>query len=169
MKKSTKSAKTPATPQAKKTVSKKTVGTKKAVAKKAPAPAAKVVPAPVKKAPVKKAAAPKKAATVKKVAVKKAVVKKTVAPKQATVSATVISARIDIGFGHALFIRGEGPGLSWDAGTPLNCVADDQWTIALTGATSPVVFKFLVDDLSWSAGEDYVVEPGSEVSLVPSF
>jgi hypothetical protein len=27
----------------------------------------------------------------------------------------------------------------------------------------------LVNDLSWSAGEDYVVSPGTNVSVVPTF
>jgi hypothetical protein len=33
----------------------------------------------------------------------------------------------------------------------------------------PIIYKFLVNDLSWSAGEDYVVAPGTNVSVVPTF
>ncbi len=51
----------------------------------------------------------------------------------------------------------------------MDCVADDQWSISLEGAGAPVVFKFLVNDLSWSAGDDYVVQPGATVSLQPTF
>lgn len=82
---------------------------------------------------------------------------------------TKITAQIDIGFGNALYIRGEGPGLSWDKGTLMNCVADDQWQIVLDESTRPIVFKFLVNDLSWSTGEDYSVDPGTSVSLHPAF
>ena len=167
MKKSTKST-SPAAPQAKKTATKKAVGTKKAATKKAAAaptltPAVEAAPA---KAPKKTVA--KKTAAKPPVAAKKPAAKKAPAAK-ASASKTVITAKIDIGFGNTLHVRGSGPGLSWDGGVPLNCAADDEWSITLTGATSPVVFKFLVNDLSWSSGEDYVVEPGSSVVIEPSF
>ena len=48
-------------------------------------------------------------------------------------------------------------------------VSADEWCIALSGATAPVVFKFLVNDLTWSAGEDYTVAVGDTVMLVPTF
>jgi hypothetical protein len=119
----------------------------KSKATKSPAPATKSA----KPAAKKKAAAP----AVKPVAAKKV--------------ATTITAQIDIGFGNLLHIRGEGPGLSWDQGLPMACVADNQWQIVLAESARPVVFKFLVNDLSWSAGEDYMAEPGSSVTLVPTF
>ena len=100
--------------------------------------------------------------------VKKVVVKKTAAAKPA-VTKTVITAKIDVGFGNALHLRGDGPGLSWDSGVPLDCVSDSEWSITLSGATSPVVFKFMINDLNWSTGEDFVVEAGSSVVLEPSF
>jgi hypothetical protein len=114
---------------------------------KSPAPATK----PAKPAAKKKAAAP----AVRPVAAKKV--------------ATTITAQIDIGFGNLLYIRGEGPGLSWDQGLPMMCVADNQWQVVLAESARPIVFKFLVNDLSWSAGEDYTAEPGSKVTLVPTF
>ncbi len=83
--------------------------------------------------------------------------------------ATFISARADIGFGNHLYIRGEGPGLSWDHGLALDCAAADLWSATIKGATSAVTFKVLVNDLSWSTGNDYVVEPGQSVTVVPSF
>ena len=117
---------------------------------KSPAPATKSAK-PAKPAAKKKAAAP----AVKPVAAKKV--------------ATTIAAQIDIGFGNLLYIRGEGPGLSWDQGLPMACVADNQWQVVLAESARPIVFKFLVNDLSWSAGEDYTAAPGSNVALVPTF
>ncbi len=170
MKKSTKTT-SPAAPQAKKTAPKKAVGTQKAATKKAAAPAskpaAKATPAPAP-APAAKKTVAKKAAVKKPAAAKKTTTKKTAAAKPAE-SKTVITAKIDIGFGNTLHVRGSGPGLSWDGGVPMNCVGDDEWSITLTGATVPVVFKFLVNDLSWSSGEDFVVEPGSSVVIEPGF
>lgn len=83
--------------------------------------------------------------------------------------ATFISAKIDIGFGNHLYIRGEGPGLSWDHGLAMDCVGAGLWTSTVKNATVPVTFKVLVNDLSWSTGNDYVVEPGQSITVVPTF
>jgi hypothetical protein len=125
--------------------------TKKTVA------AAKAVAKPVAKAAVKAV----KAATKTLTAPAK---KKTGEPP-----VTFISAQTDIGFGNLLYVRGVGPGLSWDRGVPMDCVGTGLWTVSVKNATAPVVFKVLVNDLSWSAGEDYVVSPGQSVTITPSF
>jgi len=82
---------------------------------------------------------------------------------------TTIAANVNVGFGNSLFIRGEGAGLSWDKGVLLNCVSDDLWSIALTGASKTVVFKLLLNDTDWSLGEDYTAQPGGVVTVKPLF
>jgi hypothetical protein len=132
----------------KKSTSKKTASPAPAKKASAPAPAPVVVAKPAK--PV-----------LKKTSVK------AVASRNVT---TTITAQIDIGFGNALYIRGEGPGLSWDRGVVMSCVSDSEWQIVLAESARPVVFKFLVNDLSWSAGVDnYTVASGASVKLVPTF
>lgn len=130
--------------------------------KKSTVKAKKSAVSPVKKAIEK---------VVKKVAA--APSKRTKAPAVKAAAAklppTVITAKIDIGFGNTLYLRGEGAGLSWDAGVALDCVADDQWSITLPGTGKAVVYKFLVNDLSWSEGADYVTESGAKVVLKPTF
>lgn len=86
-----------------------------------------------------------------------------------SVVVTTISANIDVGFGNALYLRGEGPGLSWDKGVRMECVADDRWSLALGESSRPFVFKFLINDEKWSAGPDYTVSPGTNVTLTPTF
>lgn len=164
MKKSTKS-KTPAAPQATKAPA------KKAVAKKAAAPAT-VAPAQ-KKAVTKKAAAPVAKPTpapapVKKPAAKKAPAKKKTAPV-AVATTTTIVVKVDVGFGNALFLRGDGPGLSWDTGLPMVCVADDEWSATLTGGSGSILCKVLINDETWSTGEDFLVEAGTTPVLTPTF
>jgi len=82
---------------------------------------------------------------------------------------TTITAHIDIGFGNALYLRGEGADLSWDRGTLMNCVADNCWSLPLPESGRPVIFKFLVNDLSWSAGQDYTVASGDTLATTPTF
>ena len=82
---------------------------------------------------------------------------------------TTVTAQIDVGFGNGLYIRGEGGGLNWETGKVMTCAADDAWTIKLPATTGPVTFKFLLNDLIWCGGENYVIAPGAKVSLVPMF
>jgi len=82
---------------------------------------------------------------------------------------TTITAHIDIGFGNALYLRGEGADLSWDRGTLMHCVADNCWSLPLPESGRPVIFKFLVNDLSWSAGQDYTVASGDTLATTPAF
>ncbi|MEO6568554.1 MAG: hypothetical protein ABIO94_07295 [Opitutaceae bacterium] len=82
---------------------------------------------------------------------------------------TGITALINVGYGNTLYIRGEGPGLSWEKGVPLDIIADDKWTITLPESVRPVVFKFLLNDISWSSGEDYMIAPGTSISVTPVF
>jgi hypothetical protein len=82
---------------------------------------------------------------------------------------TVINAKIDIGFGNSLFLRGVGPGLSWDKGIALACLASDHWSVSIKGAVQPIVFKLLVNDERWSAGADLVAEAGRETTVTPAF
>jgi len=80
-----------------------------------------------------------------------------------------ITAKIDIGFGNALFVRGDGAGLSWDKGTPLACQATDTWSIVLPAVGKPFAFKFILNDQEWSLGKDYLAGPGDAVTVTPAF
>ena len=115
------------------------------------------------------AAAPK--AAPKPVKATKAAVKPAAPAKKNTGEppVTFISAQIDIGFGNHLFLRGSGPGLSWDKGVAMDCVGTGLWTASVKNASAPVTFKVLVNDLSWSTGDDFVVAPGQSVTITPSF
>lgn len=155
MKKSTKSAQSPAPATKSKAVkiARPKKSTSQRRAKSAPAVKAKARPARVSAA---RPATPARTAEVP-------------VPTAAPALVTSITALIDIGFGNTLHIRGEGAGLSWDRGLPMECVADNEWRILLGESGRPLAFKFLVNDLSWSVGPDYVAEAGSTLTLTPAF
>lgn len=141
-------------------------------AAKSPAPATKAASVAKAPVPVKKAvgaAKTAKPAAKKKTAAPAAPAASVVKPVATKPVVTTVTAQIDIGFGNALFLRGEGAGLSWDKGTLMTCINDNQWSLALGESARPIVFKFLVNDLSWSVGVDYAVAAGGSVTLVPSF
>ena len=79
-----------------------------------------------------------------------------------------IEAKIDVGFGNTLYMRGEGQGLSWNRGIPLSCVDSSTWQ--WTGEASDALkFKLLLNDTVWSKGEDLVATPGQKVEVAPAF
>lgn len=138
---------------------------------KSPAPATKSA-APAKPVAKAKTAAPAKAkaaVSAKPAAPAAKLAPVTIKPVASKAVLTTIRARIDIGFGNALTIRGEGAGLSWDKGVVMDCVEADLWRITLPESAHGHTFKFLVNDLSWSTGPDYTVPAGANVTLTPEF
>ena len=129
------------------------------VAKAAPAPAVLSELVPARPKPTK---APK--------VVKAPAAEPTVEPKAGGKSAPItIVAVVDVGFGNALTLRGEGAGLSWDTGLPLACAAANRWTISLPDSAAPVTFKFLVNDSVWSVGENFTLVAGASAVFSPAF
>ncbi len=51
-----------------------------------------------------------------------------------------------IGIGNRLFIRGAGPGLSWEKGVPLQFVSIGKWRWETAEASAPVQFKLYKND-----------------------
>ena len=129
---------------------------------------------PTTKKAVKKVAAKKatKKVVAKKV-VKKAPAKKPAAPKAKIPSKhvvkTSITARVDVGFGNQLYIRGAGADLSWEKGLQLENVSAYEWTFATTKAKSDVTFKFLINDELWAEGDNIIVAEGATSISSPVF
>lgn len=132
----------------------------------------------VKKTTAKKATTVAKTCKTTKTAASKTVAKEPAAiekPKaKTTVKAAVnkitrVVARIDVGWGHALYIRGEGAGLSWQQGVPMICEKDNEWHWVAETNISPIVFKLLIDDKVWSAGENVTINAGDIHLSEPKF
>lgn len=117
----------------------------------------------VKKTAVKKTAVKK---TVAKKVAKKVAAKKTV--KKAASPLTTVIAKVDIGWGNNLYIRGEGGGLDWDKGLLMDCV-DGDWTWSTASAKEGVVFKFVINDEIWAEGENLTVAAGGTSVSSPTF
>ncbi len=75
-----------------------------------------------------------------------------------------------IGIGNRLFIRGDGPGLSWDNGVPLTFVSIGKWRWDTNDATDTVRFKLYKNDETECTGlGERSVEPGAQLELTASF
>jgi len=82
---------------------------------------------------------------------------------------TTIVAKVDVGFGNMLFLRGTGPGLSWEKGVEMTNSSADEWTWSTTKASADFVAKVLVNDVMWSSDADATIAAGKKTVLVPSF
>lgn len=89
-------------------------------------------------------------------------------PVTASAPSLTIEARIDVGFGNTLFIRGEGNGLNWERGVPLTCVDGETWQWS-GPATEKLTFKLLLNDSVWAQGDDIVARPGQRLEIRPRF
>jgi hypothetical protein len=82
---------------------------------------------------------------------------------------TVVQAKLELGPGNGLFIRGEGEGLNWHQGQPLIRLDSSTWRWCSLRSESPITFQLLLNDLVWAKGADILLEPGAKVELVPDF
>ena len=103
--------------------------------------------------------------------VKKATVRKTT--KKATakkpISKTTIAARVDVGFGNNLYIRGEGAGLSWDVGILMKNLSPYEWAWEAKNASKPIEYKLLINDELWANGENQFAMAGDTAITAPTF
>lgn len=75
-----------------------------------------------------------------------------------------------IGIGNRLFIRGTGPGLSWEKGVPLQFVSIGKWRWETNDASAPVQFKlYKNDDLECAALGAQTLDPGHQQEVTAAF
>jgi len=84
--------------------------------------------------------------------------------------ATRLSVTAYIGIGNRLFIRGEGPGLSWDEGVPLQFVSIGKWRWETTEASGPVRYKLYKNDQNeCTALGTQTLAPGHQQDVTAAF
>ncbi len=74
-----------------------------------------------------------------------------------------------IGIGNKLFIRGDGPGLSWDKGVPMQFVSIGKWGWSSNDVTMPVACKLYKNDETAALSGEIFVEPGKHIELTALF
>lgn len=75
-----------------------------------------------------------------------------------------------IGIGNKLFVRGEGPGLSWEKGTALQFVSIGKWRWETAEAAQPVRAKlYKNDEQECGALGELSIEPGHQREVTATF
>ena len=83
--------------------------------------------------------------------------------------ATRLLATAYIGIGNKLFIRGDGPGLSWDKGVPMQFVSIGKWGWATHDAAAPISCKLYKNDETAALTGEVLLEPGKHVEVTALF
>ncbi len=69
---------------------------------------------------------------------------------------------------HKVTVRGSASGLTWTAGMATSA-SGDTFSVTLTGVTTKVEWKPLLDDTTWAIGPNYHVASGQTVDVWPHF
>src|SRR5262249_41110230 len=82
---------------------------------------------------------------------------------------TILEAKIDVGYGNTLFLRGESAGLSWEQGVPMRCVDASTWVWSSDQIRGTISFRVLFNDSILTAGEVLTVSAGEKLCFTPAF
>jgi hypothetical protein len=83
--------------------------------------------------------------------------------------ATRLLATAYIGIGNKLFLRGDGPGLSWDSGVPMQFVSIGKWGWSTQESVNPIHCKLYKNDDIASLTGEIVLEPGRHTEVTALF
>ncbi len=95
---------------------------------------------------------------------------KTIEQSRSSDGATRLLVTAYIGIGNRLFIRGAGPGLSWEKGLPLQFVSIGKWRWESSDVTGPVKYKLYKNDaVECTALGEQQVDPGQQQEVAAAF
>jgi hypothetical protein len=78
-------------------------------------------------------------------------------------------AKVKIGIGNKPFLRGEGPGLSWEEGVPMNFVEIGKWAWSPSDKDASLVVQVYRNDEDPDPTGKHEIEPGQKLELSPDF
>lgn len=82
---------------------------------------------------------------------------------------TTVVANVMIGIGNKPYLRGEGPGLSWDEGVSMNFVEIGKWAWSPTRKNAPLTVQVYRNDQDPDKGGKIEVKPGQRLEITPEF
>lgn len=84
-------------------------------------------------------------------------------------STTTLVATAFIGASNKLFLRGEGPGLTWEEGVPMQFVEIGKWSWTTTEASGPIRLRVMKNDEEEDKAGVLILEPGQTLEVRPDF
>ena len=78
-------------------------------------------------------------------------------------------ANVMIGIGNKPYLRGEGAGLSWDEGVPMNFIEIGKWAWTPTRKNAALTVQVYRNDEDPDKGGKIEVKSGEEIEITPDF
>ena len=82
---------------------------------------------------------------------------------------TTVVANVMIGIGNKPYVRGEGPGLSWDEGVSMNFIEIGKWAWSPPRKNASLTVQIYRNDQDPDNGGKVKVEPGQKLEITPDF
>ncbi|MGH3441451.1 MAG: alpha-amylase family glycosyl hydrolase, partial [Nitriliruptorales bacterium] len=84
---------------------------------------------------------------------------------------TRIRIHYDVGWGNSITVRGDTYPLRWDEGRGARNLAPDlwEWEMERIPENQSFEFKVLINDTTWSTGDNYIGTGGSTIDVYPTF
>ena len=89
--------------------------------------------------------------------------------KVASNATTTVVANVMIGIGNKPFLRGEGPGLSWDEGVSMNFIEIGKWAWSPPRKNASLTVQVYRNDQDPDKGGKVEVKPGQKLEITPDF
>ena len=82
---------------------------------------------------------------------------------------TTVVANVMIGIGNKPYLRGEGPGLSWDEGVSMNFIEIGKWAWSSPRKNASLIVQVYRNDQDPDKGGKIEVKPGQKLEITPDF
>jgi len=82
---------------------------------------------------------------------------------------TTVVANVMIGIGNKPFLRGEGPGLSWEEGVSMNFVEIGKWAWSPPRKNASLTVQIYRNDQDPDKTGKVEVKPGQKIEITPDF
>jgi hypothetical protein len=89
--------------------------------------------------------------------------------KKAPGGMTTVIAKVMIGIGNKPYVRGEGPGLSWEEGVPMNFLEIGKWAWSPSRKNASVTIQIYRNDEDPDNTGKHEIKPGEKFELTPDF
>lgn len=84
---------------------------------------------------------------------------------------TTIRVHYDVGLGNTMYLRGGSYPLWWDKGRSMLNISSDVWVYEIERYAAGEVFEFkpLINDTTWSSGNNFIGVGGQTIDIYPNF
>ena len=84
-------------------------------------------------------------------------------------SSITLIAHLNLDISSTPYVRGEGAGLSWNEGVPMEFIEIGKWEWTVENAVESTSCRIFKDDSLAAKGDDIVIEVGERAEVYPEF